>query len=221
MSLQTYGMLKCKVVEIHEERDSNRPHYNIRVQSGNEQYRISVNIKSEDSPSELLFFTDEAFQHPITSKMMNLPYGFFSSQEVSIDYVRGNFGFDRGSMKKLIYDRPGPNNDLNEKLTYYMNQAILNVDSNMYVFGSKWKTDNGCKPDRIFGFYPSMGMHDIHMNQGNNKKWKNDDGIWQDGCILLHFPSKEQWIGIFLAFQSQAWNTDDCTGHVKKANHYD
>ena len=41
-----------------------------------------------------------------------------------------------------------------------------------------------------------------------------DDGVWQDGALILHFPSTDQWVGIFLAFQSQAWHTDDQTGHT-------
>jgi len=41
-----------------------------------------------------------------------------------------------------------------------------------------------------------------------------DDGVWQDGALLLHFPGQAQWVGIFLAFQSQAWHTDDVTGHT-------
>ena len=53
------------------------------------------------------------------------------------------------------------------------------------------------------------GIHDIHMNQGNVEKWKGDNGIWQDGGILIHFEKEEEWIGIFLAFQSQSWCTDD------------
>lgn len=47
------------------------------------------------------------------------------------------------------------------------------------------------------------------MNQGNVEKWKGDNGIWQDGGILIHFEKEEEWVGIFLAFQSQSWCTDE------------
>jgi hypothetical protein len=30
----------------------------------------------------------------------------------------------------------------------------------------------------------------------------------------VHFPGDARWVGIFLAFQSQAWHTDDATGHA-------
>src|SRR5262249_29018107 len=44
-----------------------------------------------------------------------------------------------------------------------------------------------------------------------------DNGVWQDGAIVVQFPAAngapEQWVGVFLAFQSQIWHTDDVTGH--------
>ncbi len=69
-------------------------------------------------------------------------------------------------------------------------------------------------PDSYFHFKPGNGIHDIHMNQGNVEKWKADNGIWQDGGILIHFEKEEEWIGIFLAFQSQSWCTDE-EGHAR------
>jgi hypothetical protein len=52
------------------------------------------------------------------------------------------------------------------------------------------------------------------MNQGNSQRFRQDDGVWQDGGLLLHYPAQDQWVGVFLAFQSQAWHTDDQTGHA-------
>jgi uncharacterized protein YukJ len=52
------------------------------------------------------------------------------------------------------------------------------------------------------------------MNQGNDKKFRGDDGVWQDGCIIFNFPKKKEWHGVFLSFQSQSFKTDDATGHA-------
>lgn len=54
------------------------------------------------------------------------------------------------------------------------------------------------------------------MNQGNVGQFTKDDGVYQDGAFLLHFPGQQQWVGIFLKFQSQSWHTDDRTGHTIK-----
>ncbi len=83
----------------------------------------------------------------------------------------------------------------------------------MYAFGERWGPDPTV-PDQVFGFSPGNGVHDIHMNQGNSGEFTRDDGVWQDGALLLSFPSSDQWVAIFLAFQSQAWHTDDQTGHA-------
>ena len=56
------------------------------------------------------------------------------------------------------------------------------------------------------------------MNQGNSQNFRAQDGVWQDGGLLIHFPAAdgvaESWSAIFLKFQSQAWHTDDTTGHT-------
>jgi hypothetical protein len=56
------------------------------------------------------------------------------------------------------------------------------------------------------------------MNQGNVGQFAHDNGVWQDGALLIQFSAAdgvpEQWVGVFLAFQSQAWHTDDLTGHA-------
>ena len=38
--------------------------------------------------------------------------------------------------------------------------------------------------------------------------------MYQDGGLLIHFPAQNEWIAAFLKFQSQAWHTDDVTGHT-------
>lgn len=214
MSLQTYGVLKCKVISMKEERDKKRPHYHIHVRAGQDDYRVSINIKSYDALSEVLFYTDEAFNHRVTKEIKRFPYGFFYSRYSAIDYVRSQLGFTREDMAKIPHDRHGPNNDLNEKLNNHMTEAI-ETDADVYVFfGTRWKSSNHCKDDRVFNFNPSMGIHDIHMNQGNIRHWKKDDGVFfQDGCLIIHYPNDNRWVGIFLAFQSQSWDTDDCMGH--------
>ena len=59
------------------------------------------------------------------------------------------------------------------------------------------------------------GVHDIHMNQGNPLAGGHagDNGVWQDGGLLLWFPKADRWVTVFLAFQSQSWHTDDHTGN--------
>jgi hypothetical protein len=126
-------------------------------------------------------------------------------------------------MRPLPHNIPGPDNDLNEKIDAYIQRAIGDERASIYAFGERWGPEAGIK-DKYFGFLPGNGIHDIHMNQGNVGQFVEEDGVWQDGGLLFHFPSieqvgagievwPEQWVAVFLAFQSQCWHTDDQTGH--------
>jgi uncharacterized protein YukJ len=129
----------------------------------------------------------------------------------ALDFIRGNL-FDRDLMKPLPFNVPGADNDLNEKIDAVMQRALGDEQALVYAFGQRWGPEPGVK-DKFFGFLPGNGIHDIHMNQGNVGSYTKDDGVWQDGGLLINFPTQNQWVAIFLKFQSQAWHTDDQTGH--------
>ena len=94
-----------------------------------------------------------------------------------------------------------------------MQAAIAEEEALVYAFGQRWGPEDGLR-DKIFGFLPGNGIHDIHMNQGNSGQFVNDDGVWQDGGLLFYFPSVDRWTAVFLKFQSQSWHTDDVSGHT-------
>ena len=216
MPVKHYGVLKGNVIGKERENDPVSPHYQIHVQAGQVQFRIAVNVKSQLSPSELLFLVDDRFQHPITASLPDLPVGFtpLPSQPggKAIDYIRGNL-FNRLDMRLLPPNLPGPNNDLNDQIEHYVIRAMQEPDARVYAFGARWGPEENVK-DKVFRFKPGNGIHDIHMNQGNTQKYAGDDGVWQDGALMFQFPASQQWVTVFLAFQSQAWHTDDRTGHT-------
>lgn len=212
MALDSYGVLKGYVVDRRLGSGS-RPHYQVRIVDNDSDYRIAVNVKSNLSPSELLFLVDERLEHPITSGLADLPLGFTDIARQpgghACDYIRGNL-FDPREMVVLPHNVPGPDNDLNEKLDRLIQRAMSDEDALVYAFGERWGPEN--EKDKYFGFRPGNGIHNIHMNQGNVPQYAGDNGVWQDGALLMHFPDSNQWVGVFLAFQSQSWHTDDQTG---------
>lgn len=216
MTLSGYGVLVGRVAGKKAEPGQETPHYQVQVAAAGVDYRIAVNVRSAQNPPDLLFIADEAFTHPLLATLTTLPDGFTSvpSQPggVALDFIRGNL-FDRSAMRLLPADVAGPDNDLSDKLEHFIARALIDSVARVYAFGQRWGPETGI-PDKIFGFSPGNGVHDIHMNQGNSGPFTRDDGVWQDGGLLLHFPVQDQWVGIFLAFQSQAWHTDDTTGHA-------
>jgi uncharacterized protein YukJ len=216
MPLKNYGVLVGRVVASRAEGDADSPHFQVHIRGSDTDFRIALNVLSTEKPSALLYFADEHFSHPLLALLATLPEGFteLPSQRggVALDFIRGNL-FERTAMKVMLATSPGRDNDLADKLDHFVNRASADPQALVYAFGQRWGPEPGV-PDKIFGFEPGNGVHDIHMNQGNSIEFVRDDGVWQDGGLLLHFPMTEQWLAIFLAFQSQAWHTDDLTGHA-------
>jgi uncharacterized protein YukJ len=213
MPLKNYGVLKGKAIDSREGMGAS-PHFQILVIDDDLRHRIAINVKSKVEPSELLYYVDENFDHPMVTDLESLPTGFHELPSepggMALDYIRGNC-FDITMAKPLPHDIPGPDNDLNELIHKYVARAIAMENSAVYAFGEKWGPET--KRDKYFGFKPGNGIHDIHANQGNSDAWKRDDGVYQDGGLIIHLPDEARWVAIFLAFQSQCFHTDDTTGH--------
>ncbi len=213
MPLEGYGVLKGKAIES-KNGVGDSPHFQVLVVDDDLRHRIAINVKSSEAPSELLYFVDEDFNHPLIEELMVLPFGFLDLESkpggMALDYIRGNI-FDPSRMRPLPHNVPGPENDLNELIHKYIARAIGMETSAVYAFGQRWGPEK--ERDKLFGFKPGSGIHDIHMNQGNSESWKKDDGVYQDGGLIIHLPDEDRWVGIFLAFQSQCFHTDDLTGH--------
>ena len=216
MPLEQYGVLRGKAIGAKREDNQSTPHYQVHLLGSDVHYRIAVNVKSQKSPSELLFLIDDNFQHPVTAHLPDLAEGFTrlasSPGGQALDYIRANL-FDRQDMKLLPATLPGPDNDLSDRVEHFVKRAMEEASAWIYAFGQRWGPEPQ-KKDKIFDFLPGNGIHDIHMNQGNVAPFLGDDGVWQDGGLIFHFPTTQQWAAIFLAFQSQAWHTDDTTGHT-------
>jgi uncharacterized protein YukJ len=214
MALRSYGVLKGKAIEVRLGAGQS-PHYQVRIVDDTTDYRIAVNVKSQLPPSDVEFIIIEHFRHPITPIVERLPKGFSALDRKpgsgALDFIRGNL-FDRAKMRPLPFNVPGFDNDLNEKLDRVMQRAVADEAALVYAFGERWGPEPATK-DKYFGFLPGNGIHDIHMNQGNAARFVADDGVFQDGGVLVHFPDQDEWIAIFLKFQSQSWHTDDRTGH--------
>lgn len=213
MSLQRYGVLKGKAIET-KKGTGNTPHFQILVSDDKLLFRIAVNVESQEPPSDVLYFVDENFHHPVIDLLAPLPMGYHPVEkeagELAIDFIRGNL-FDTSKMVALPHDIPGEDNDLNELVQKYVAKAIAMESSEIYAFGERWGPED--VRDKFFGFIPGNGIHDIHMNQGSSDRFMEYDGVWQDGCLIIHLPDENRWIGIFLAFQSQCFHTNDATGH--------
>jgi uncharacterized protein YukJ len=192
-------------------------HYQITVQAKGGLFTVAVNIQSVDG-SDVLYDIVENFTPPDEAGLLALPTGMTSLKSeaggLALDYVRstvnGQAMITKEQMTLLPQLKPKGLNEeertmnrarsaaLQNAVVTLLNMTIADKDGTIYAFGSAY-ADSG----RV------DGIHDIHMNQGNPmNNHGGDNGVWQDGALLIHLPSKGTWTAVFIAFQTESWDTD-------------
>ena len=194
-------------------------HYQITMQAPGGPFTVAVNIQSVDG-SEVLYDIVEDFTPPDLAALQALPMGMTPLQSqpggLALDFVRSTVNGAPMITKAQMTLLPEANakvkgaspeekmiqqaraKALENAVVTLLNMTIADKDGVIYAFGSAY-ADSG-KVD---------GIHDIHMNQGNPvNNHGGDNGVWQDGALLIHLPSKETWTAVFIAFQTESWDTD-------------
>jgi uncharacterized protein YukJ len=178
------------------------PHFRIPVQTDAGSFTIDVNVQSFDN-SEVLYAILQDFTPPDAQALLALPDGVreIPSQPggLAVDYVRETVGGEPMITRNQMALLPtGKGNDLHDQVVTVVNQAIEDDAGLVFAFGSSFADTGG-----------TAGIHDIHMNQGNPvDNHGQDNGIWQDGALFVYLPSQNQWIAVFIAFQTQTWKTN-------------
>lgn len=213
MPIPKYAVLAGRAVDRRFATTKSN-HYEIKISAAGQSYRIAVNVQSADG-SEVLYAMRDPFQHPMLAQLGALAEGNHPLDSVAgglaIDFVRTE-QLAPTDFVALPATTPGDDNDLNDRVDGFVERAISQKDARVYAFGSTF-FDPGQK-DQYFNFKPAQGIHDVHMNQGNDGAFAKDDGVFQDGALLFHFPAENRWVAVFLAFQSQSFQTDNVTGHA-------
>jgi uncharacterized protein YukJ len=224
MPMKNYAVLKGHVIGGVPARPG-KDHYSVHIVDDMTDYRIAINVRSnaKNFGKDLWFFLDEDFHHPIIEALKALPLGrkIFESNapakerrdsEIALDFIRMNL-FDRTKMKIFPGFLQGSHNDLNERIDDLVNNTIGDEENLIYAFGETWINEQ--KKDKVFGFFPGNGIHNIHMNQGDlTGDHAHEDGVYQDGGLIFYYAAEKQYVAYFTKFQSQSWHTDDKTGHA-------
>lgn len=216
---KAYTLAKGRALSHRQERGGKTPHFHLLLDCGGILARLSINTRSGSSrgkQAELLFLANDDYQHPIIDELTLLDDGLYEVATepggLAIDYQRGGH-FDPRDLVQLPASRPGSRNDLSDELLARATRAINDPGARVYAWGTRW----GPEPtlhDHIFDFIPGNGLHDIHMNQGNTDEHRHDNRAWADGALMVQSTRLGRWSAIFLAFQTQSWNTDE-TGNPR------
>jgi uncharacterized protein YukJ len=211
MPIPNYSVLKGDPIS-GKVADGSSYHYQISVQTAADTIiTVDVNVQSVDK-SEVLYFINQAFTPPDPAGLLALPVGLTALTSapggLALDYVRTQIGgqpmIEQNQMTLLpdTVAKGSPKNDLTNAVIALLNAAIADKDGTIYAFGSAYSDPGDVN-----------GIHDIHMNQGNPAdNHESDNGVWQDGAVFINLPTTNTWAAIFIAFQTESWQTDDTTG---------
>lgn len=196
-------------------------HYQITMSGAGGPFTVAVNIESVDG-SEVLYAIEENFTPPDESALTALSLGMHALPSapggLALDFVRSTIDGEpiiakaqmtllpklqtkgkKGMSEEAYTMNLARSRALQNAVTTLLDMTIADKDGIIYAFGSAY-SDSG-KVD---------GIHEIHMNQGNPlNSYGGDNGIWQDGALFIHLPAKQTWTAIFIAFQTESWDTDD------------
>ena len=176
------------------------PHIAIKFTSGSgsQTYEAEVNVASTSKDTELVYWMDNNWTHPLTTTLKSLPEGFNAASTtdgtgLSLDFIRTSPALLSFPAGQVVQDDDSSDvaNNILDKLEPIVKEAIA-AKATMYVFGRSYGT----------------GIDDIHMNQGNTGDYENAVGV--DGALVFYYNNKFQ--AVFTAFATQEVPTDDTTG---------
>ena len=204
---RSYGILVGTIRDGREDPAGHSPHYEIWVEA-DQNYRIAVNVRSVDG-SDVVAHYDPDFTKPTKRDLASLAAGKKGLTALptgpggaGLDYLRDDL-FLIGAMAPIPPDGQGVT--LRNLLDGQVERAKADRDAVVIAFGEFFRDP---ARDPTFGFSPELGVHDIHMMQGNEGSFADDNRINGDGALFIRFAGGET-IALFVRFSTQSTTTDD------------
>ena len=204
---RSYGVLVGSIRDGQEDPAGHSPHYEIWVEA-DQNYRIAVNVRSVDG-SDVLAHYDPNFTNPTKLGLAGLAAGAKGFTGLTtgpggkgLDYLRDDL-FPIDAMAPIPPDGQGVT--LQNLLDGQVERAKADRSAVVIALGEFFQ-DGGS--DSTFGFSPELGVHDIHMMQGNTGSFADDNRINGDGALFIRFTGGET-IAEFVRFRGPSSTTDN------------
>jgi len=188
------------------------PHLDLHFKDSKGSYYANINVEStDDSDSRLVYWNVTELPSDFTAKLHALTPGYHAlglSSDLALDYIHSGL-IDLSAGEILDYVPPSSSSttpSILPTLEPVLKQAI-HAHATVYIFGSEYS-------DPAKGKQPAVqGIHDVHMNQGNTGSFADDNAPKSDGALFIYVQDQGNagsgtWTGVFLAFASQASQTD-------------
>jgi uncharacterized protein YukJ len=219
-----YSCIRGKVRDFAPAAPATNPHLWVILDAAGQQWFATINVRSDKGQpgapigqSYLYYLIDNDFRHPIIPSILGRPEGLSSVERSynggALDFQRGAL-FDPRAMRVLPMEGDGEGADtLTHRLTALL-QVAKSQGADVFFYGNAFAKDNPHQTDAAFGYTPDtpFGVDNIHMTQGDPKaidQHVHENGTWHDGACFIWDGQARRMTGAFLAFQTQAWHTND------------
>ena len=204
-----YGVLRGRFDRAKREDGGGTPHLQVRlVDAAGQGWRVAVTVQSDTGSQVVYWVVDPLINHPILNGLAVVKSGFSARRgepSLALDAVKAPL-FEFASGRALPPSGQANDDDLQDLLLLYLDQLRVS-GGQIFAWGQKFTSNQHRPIDKEFGNLDGLhGIHDIHLNQGNVGAHAKDNGVFQDGGLVLAYPDRS--VGLFLAFQSQVVPTD-------------
>jgi uncharacterized protein YukJ len=208
--LKNYALLSGRIeADLGTHTHSSATHYWFVVRGGELTYCVSVNVQGSDQPDVRLVHL-VPLDHNICKTLPREAEGltFLASAPCAqrLDYLRSE-----GLRAALSRQKPCSASAIADVLG-----GALVPGRRVYVYGGYYSDVHELpvsrKPSVLHvheqhAGLPPRGVHLTHMNQGNRAPFEYENGIYQDGGILVE--TADGILGLFFSFSQQVLTTDD------------
>jgi uncharacterized protein YukJ len=222
-----YQALRGKIHEYKPAEPPTNPHLWVVLEAAGKLWFATINVRSnKDLPGEpigksyLYYRIDTDFIHPFARSILSRPQGL---SPVERTYAAGALDFQRAGLfdprDLRILPPQGPGEDgLVHRLGASFDLAKAQ-GSDVFFYGNAFAKDNPHQTDAAFGYTPDtpFGLDNVHMAQGDSNDINmrlHENGVWHDGACFTWDEQAKRMTAIFLAFQAQAWHTNDQGDHL-------
>lgn len=208
-----YGVLVGRPTEARCFHPKDEPQFHILVQSGAAECDIAINVLSRSRAELLYCIKDQA--PPRADALLDLHDGFSAIPQrdvggLGVDFIRQRL-VSKAEMQMVSIGNDLDQSDLHDHLRELINEIQASGEARLFAFGNNV---GGKGENPLWRFSPDQRVIDVHMNQGNpsydadGRPVSNDNGVFQDGALFAFFPAGYKWKSVFIAFQTQNWDTD-------------
>lgn len=185
-------------------------HAYIHIDVGTAFVKAQINVRSFCAPHTLMYLHDEVSEE-LSALLSPLTIGIHEigkrNQELALDYLR-DYLMDEQHATCLPYRIDTATNPITHLLHFrFQEKQGDQARALAFIWGNL---------DRESGDGSASNpylLHDVHMNQGSTGHHEVTNGVSQDGG-LVYVDDRGAFHALYLAFATQAWDTDDRLGNA-------